>query len=284
MDISPKPHRHQPESADQAPDAVDAWLIAMRAQGLATRTTTERARVIRQAARTAGARPDELDPIAIQRLLAQTTAPGTRYAYYSILRAWHRWLTRTGRRADDPTAVIDPPRMPAGRPRPLTRDQLDHVLALDLHPDTRTKILLAAYAGLRAHEIAKIRGQDIDTRAGTLTVTGKGGRTDTLPLHPRIAAEAATRPGEAHWFPSPTRPSQPVTGKSVSRAISAALKRAGIDATAHQLRHTYATELLAAGADSRIVQTLMRHSSLATTARYLGVSTDQQRAAITALR
>ena len=284
MDTTPTNDPHPPAGHTQAPDAVDAWLIAMRAQGLATRTTTERARVIRQAARAAGTRPDELDPIAIQRFLAQATAPGTRYAYYSILRAWHRWLTRTGRRADDPTQLIDPPRMPAGHPRPLTRDQLDHVLALDLHPDTRTKILLAAYAGLRAHEIAKIRGQDIDTRAGTLTVTGKGGRTDTLPLHPRIAAEAASRPGEGYWFPSPTRPGRPVTGKSVTRAISAALRRAGVNATAHQLRHTFATELLASGADSRIVQTLMRHSSLATTARYLGVSTDQQRAAITALR
>lgn len=264
--------------------ALDAWARSMRAQGLSERTITERIRVITQLTTATGTDPADLTTSDAQHLLSAATTPGTRYAYYSILRAWHRWLIRTGRRADDPTEAIDRPRMPAGRPRPLTRAQLDHVLDLDLRPDTRAKILLAAYAGLRAHEIAKIRGEDIDTIANTLTITGKGGRTDVLPLHPRIAAEAATRPERGHWFPSPTHPGQPVTGKSVSRAISAALRSSGINATAHQLRHTFATELLAAGTDSRIVQTLMRHSSLATTARYLGVTPDQQSTAITTLR
>lgn len=255
----------------------------MRAKGLADRTITERTRIIRQIASITGAHPTTLTPADIEQFLTRASTPGTRYTYYSALRAWHRWLIRTNRRADNPTETIDRPRMPAGRPRPLTRAQLNHILYLDLHPDTRAKIILAAYAGLRAHEIAKIRGTDIDTIANTLTVTGKGGRTDVLPLHPRIAAEARQRPRKGYWFPSPTHPGQPVTGKSVSRVISAALRSSGINATAHQLRHTFATELLATGTDSRIVQTLMRHSSLATTARYLGVSPDQQHAAIGAL-
>lgn len=276
--------RH-PSTTDQSADPVDAWTIAMRAKGLAGRTITERARVIRQIASITGAHPTTLAPADIEQFLTRASTPGTRYTYYSALRAWCSWLIRTNRRTDNPTETIDRPRMPAGRPRPLTRAQLDRALAMPLHHDTRTKILLAAFQGLTVHEIAKIRGEDIDTIAHTLTVTGKGGRTDTLPLHPRIAAEAATRPERGHWFPSPTHPGQPVTGKSVSRVISAALRSSGMEgATAHQLRHTFATELLAAGTDSRIVQTLMRHEYLATTARYLGVSPDQQHAAIGALR
>ena len=149
--------------------------------------------------------------------------------------------------------------------------------------DTRTKILLASYAGLRIHEIAKLRGQDIDTAGGTLTVTGKGGRTDLLPAHPIILTQAANYPRKGHWFPSPTRPGQHVTAKTVGTVIARALRRAGIDATAHQLRHFFATSLLEAGVDSRIVQTLMRHASLATTGRYLGVTLTQQRAALDSL-
>lgn len=282
MDTSTTTSRH-PSAANQSTDPVDAWMIAMRAKGLADRTVTERARVIRQIASITGAHPTALTPANIERFLTRASSPSTRYTYYSALRAWCRWLIRTDRRTDDPTETIDRPRMPAGRPRPITRTQLDHVLAMPLHRDTRTKILLAAFQGLRVHEIAKIRGEDIDIIANTLTVTGKGGRTDVLPLHPRIAAEATTRPEHGYWFPSPTQPPRPVTSKSTGQVIADALHRANIQATAHQLRHTFATELLAAGTDSRIVQTLMRHSSLATTARYLGVSPDQQRTAITAL-
>ncbi|CED92446.1 tyrosine-type recombinase/integrase [Actinomyces succiniciruminis] len=283
MDTNTNTPNH-PSAADQITDPVDAWVLAMRARGLAPRTVTERARVIRQAAQTAATSPDELAPADIERFLARASTPGTRYTYYAVLRAWHRWLVRTGRRTDDPTEAVERPRMPAGRPRPISRAQLDRLLAMRLRPDTRTKILLAAYQGLRVHEIAKIRGEDIDTGAGTLTVAGKGGRVDTLPLHPRIAAEARQRPGEGYWFPSPYRAGESITGKSVGDVISAALHRAGIRASAHQLRHTFATQLLAAGVDSRVVQVLMRHASLATTARYLGVSPEQQHAAIGTLR
>jgi integrase/recombinase XerD len=282
MDTDTSTPRH-PFTASQCLDPIDAWVIAMRAKGLADRTVTERARVIRQIACAAGVHPDALTPADIERFLADAQSQGTRYTYYSALRAWCRWLTLTGRRADDPTEAVDRPRMPTGRPRPITRAQLDRLLSMRLRRDTRTKILLAAFQGLRVHEIAKIRGEDVDTDAGTLTVTGKGGRTDVLPLHPRIATEAAKHPKAGYWFESPTRPGQPVTGKGVGRAIADALHRSGVNATAHQLRHTFATELLAAGTDSRVVQVLMRHSSLATTARYLGVSPEQQRAAIATL-
>ncbi|AYD89166.1 hypothetical protein D5R93_02235 [Actinomyces lilanjuaniae] len=262
---------------------VDAWVTSMRAQGLADRTVAERARTVRQASRTAGTSPETITSSDIEAFLASSPSRGTRYARYSVLRAWSRWLVRTGRRSDDPTQAVARPRMPAGRPRPLTRSQLDHLLTSPLHPDTRTKVLLAAYQGLRVHEIARIRGEDIDTDAGTLTVTGKGGRTDTLPLHPRVAQEAAHRPERGYWFPSPTTPGEPVTGKSVSSAVGRALRSAGVRATAHQLRHFFATELLAGGADCRVVQTLMRHASLATTARYLAVTPTQQQQALRGL-
>lgn len=269
---------------DQDADPVGAWVIAMSAKGLASRTVTERARIVRQASQAVSTSPDKLMSADIERFLARASSQGTRYTYYTALRAWSRWLIRTGKRDVDPTETVERPRMPVGRPRPITRAQLDRLLAMPLRRDTQTKVLLAAFQGLRVHEVAKIRGEDIDPDTGTLTVTGKGGRTDTLPLHPRIAAEARVRPREGYWFPSPTRTGSPVTGRSVSDAISAALHRADVRASAHQLRHCFATELLRTGADSRVVQVLMRHASLATTARYLGVSPEQQQAAIGALR
>lgn len=271
--------------ADDAPDTlIDAWTLTMQAQGLSQATITERTRLIHQLARTTGTDPAALTPHTLTVFLANIDSPVTADAYYSIARAWCTWLVRAGHRDDDPTMRVPRPRVPPARPRPITRPQLDTLLATPLRQDTRTKILLAAYAGLRIHEIAKIRGEDIDPAGGTLTITGKGGRTDLLPAHPIILTQAASYPRKGHWFPSPTRPGQHVAAKTVGTVIARALRRSGIDATAHQLRHFFATSLLEAGVDSRIVQTLMRHASLATTGRYLGVTLAQQRQALTGLR
>lgn len=255
----------------------------MQGQGLSQRTITERVRVINQVTAATGADPAVLTPQAISAWLATLPSAATKNAYFTILRAWSKWLLQSDHRADDPTTRVPRPKTPAGHPRPVTDAQLDAVLALPLHQDTRTKIILAAYAGMRVHEIAKIKGEDISPVAGTITITGKGGRTDTLPAHQLILQQANLYPRHGLWFPSPKDPAVPVRAKTVSAAISAAFDRADAPATAHQLRHYFATSLLRAGTDSRVVQSLMRHESLATTGRYLAVDVDQQRAALSGL-
>lgn len=261
---------------------LHTWTSTMQGQGLSDRTIAERRRVIAQLARDTGTDPAALTAPTLSSWLATLPSAATRDAYYSITRAWTRWLILAGHRDDDPTIRVPRPRLPPAKPRPITDTQLATLLNLPLRRDTRTKILLAAYAGLRIHEIAKIRSTDVDQTAGTITITGKGNRTDTLPAHPLILNLATTYP-PGYWFPSPARPGQPVAARTVGTVISRALTRAGVDASAHQLRHYFATTLLKNGADSRVVQTLMRHSSLATTGRYLAVSTDQQREALNLL-
>lgn len=261
---------------------LHTWTSTMQGQGLSDRTIAERRRVIAQLARDTGTDPAALTAPTLSSWLATLPSAATRDAYYSITRAWTRWLILAGHRDDDPTIRVPRPRLPPAKPRPITDTQLATLLNLPLRRDTRTKILLAAYAGLRIHEIAKIRSTDVDQTAGTITITGKGNRTDTLPAHPLILNLATTYP-PGYWFPSPAKPGQPVAARTVGTVISRALTRAGVDASAHQLRHYFATTLLKNGADSRVVQTLMRHSSLATTGRYLAVSTDQQREALNLL-
>ena len=255
----------------------------MQGQGLSARTITERIRVINQITTATGTDPAALTPQAISAWLATLPSAATKNAYFTVLRAWCKWLVQSDHRSDDPTTRVPRPKTPAGHPRPVTDAQLDAVLALPLHQDTRTKIILAAYAGMRVHEIAKIKGEDISPVSDTITITGKGGRTDTLPAHQLILQQASYYPRRGPWFPSPRDPSVPVRAKTVSRVISDAFGRADAPATAHQLRHFFATSLLRAGTDSRVVQSLMRHESLATTGRYLAVNTDQQRAALSGL-
>ena len=255
----------------------------MQGQGLSARTIHERIRVITQIATTTGTDPAALTPQTISTWLATLPTAATKNAYFTILRAWSTWLVQSDHRADDPTTRVPRPKTPAGHPRPVTDAQLDAVLALPLRQDTRTKIILAAYAGMRVHEIAEIRGEDISPVAETITITGKGGRTDTLPAHQLILQQANLYPRRGLWFPSPKDPAVPVRAQTVSRVISDAFARADAPAPAPQLRHYFATSLLRAGTDSRVVQSLMRHESLATTGRYLAVNTDQQRTALSGL-
>lgn len=266
---------------DDAPALlVEAWKASMEGQGLSSRTITERIRVINQVTAATGTDPAALTPQAISAWLATLPSAATKNAYFTVLRAWCKWLVQSDHRVDDPIARVPRTKTPAGHPRPVTDAQLDAVLALPLRQDTRTKIILAAYAGMRVHEIAKIKGEDISPVAGTITITGKGGRTDTLPAHQLILQQANYCPRRGLWFPSPKDPAVPVRAKTVSRIISDAFNRADAPATAHQLRHFFATSLLRAGIDSRVVQSLMRHESLATTGRYLAVDADQQRTAL----
>lgn len=207
---------------------------------------------------------------------------GSRSNYYRVLRAWYLWLRRRGLRADIPTDLMRAPKQPIGIPRPVSTGEFERVLAVCNRRRTRAMVLLAAYEGLRAHEIAKVRGEDV--RGGRLRVIGKGEVDDSVPLHPAVAALAGEFPASGWWFPSYDYPGEPVTSGNVSAVISGAFKRAGVAATAHQLRHWFGTQSLrSSGGNVRVAQVLLRHASLATTQIYTRVENDEATAAVLAL-
>jgi integrase/recombinase XerD len=207
----------------------------------------------------------------------------TRYQYRSVLRQWYGWLIKKGYRVDNPVDQLPRIRATRGLPRPISTDQLGQALNSGrFYSRTRTMILLAAYEGLRAHEIAQFRGEQI--RGGRLWIVGKGDEEYSLPVHALIAAEAQAYPRIGLWFTSPTDRSQPITAKNVSNVVGKALRRADVDATCHQIRHWYGTHALrAAGGNLRVAQELLRHASPATTAIYTLVDDLELRAAIDAL-
>lgn len=261
-------------------DLIAEWELWMRSQGLSPRTIGERTRIVHQAAREMGVEAASFTPRTIQAWLAGHAHATTRVTYYSAVAAWSQWLVRLEHRVDDPTMKVPRPKAPKGRPRPVATAHLNAVLELDLATETRTKFLLAAYAGLRASEIAAIQGRWVDLVAGTLRVIGKGGSDEIVPLHPVLAREAQIYPRRGYWFPSPERPGEHVRAASVTNVISDAFSRVGVDATAHQIRHWFATTLISEGVDVRVVQELMRHKSLNTTAIYTEVADAARREAI----
>lgn len=166
----------------------------------------------------------------------------------------------------------------AGRnlPRPLTDVQVREVLDTATGR-TRAYVLLGLLAGLRAHEVAKIAGQDVSRES--IYVLGKGGQSAYVPTHPVLWELAQEYPQRGWWFPSP-RTDGPVTPSAVSLAVGKLFRRLGIEGSHHRLRHTYGTRLLRAGANVRVVQTLMRHESLMSTQVYTAVTDDERSEAI----
>lgn len=225
-----------------------------------------------------GATADELK----EWIFRDGWSQATRQTYYGAVKAFFTWACNPhDPRLDfDPTALLPRPTTPRGIPRPVTDAQLEQILSTAAEPYL-TWSLLAAYAGLRAIEIAGLRREHI-TQEGLHVVRGKGGRPGLLPTHPAIWEAVRDLPaGPIAW----TKGGSPASDAYVS--IYAAmyfrhnLKMPGVGL--HRLRHWYGTSIYKATKDIRRTQELLRHASPSTTAIYTLVSSEERLAAIQTL-
>ncbi|AIT14544.1 tyrosine integrase [Mycobacterium phage Tapioca] len=264
---------------------LDDWEIWQTAQRLSRRTIDERLRVIHLLHAETGVQPMKIRATDLVRWIAdhEDWSDSTACTYTSYLSAWFKWLQLTDRREDNPMVKVGAPRLPDRQPRPVSDADVVALLQTRMWTSTRRMILLALLAGLRVHEIAKIRGEDIDMSARVLWVKGKGKRLRSVPLHPLLIEMASEMPAAGYWFPMRGHEGEHILSKSVSDIIGRTMKRAGVRGTPHCLRHWYATTLLDNGTDIRVVQELLRHKSIATTQIYTKVPEGRMHDAITSL-
>lgn len=146
-------------------------------------------------------------------------------------------------------------------------------------------ILILLRLGLRRGEVAGLRLEDIDWRAGELVVVGKGGRLDRLPL-PADVGEAIAgylsrgRPASdlRQVFLQARAPFEPIAAGTVASTVRRACRRAGIvEVGSHRLRHTVACEMVAARVPLTEIAQVLRHRSLQSTAIYARVDVDTLR-------
>lgn len=262
---------------------VGEWALWQQAGRRAKRTVEERCRVIGLFLSELGIEPLASKPMDIARWMSHHDewSQSTAATYYSYLMSWHKWLVMMDYRSDNPMHKTQTPRRPERSPRPVADSELIALMRVRVHRRTKVMILLAALAGMRVAEIARVEGQDIDLDANRIHVLGKGSKKAWIPLHPLLREVAETMPRTGYWFPgNRRRPGEHIRAKSVSDIIGQAMKRAGARGTPHSLRHWYATTLLDDGADLRTVQELMRHSSIQTTQVYTQVPDRRRSAAV----
>lgn len=268
-------------------EALEMFIDYQRAQNLAATTIRNRRSILTTVARKTGSLVD-CDVFTLRRYIGRDEAvsPGTRRTERGALIAFYTFLHEEGLRADNPTTKLPIVRVPMGKPRPFSREQIDAMLNSGAYTKTRAMILLGYYQGFRVSSIARVHGNDIDLLGRTIATTVKGGENHRLPLHDVIAALATTMPVDDYWFPARDGSGGHVRPSSVTDLITKAKIRAGIldpKLTPHSLRHAFGTDLVESGVDIRVVQELLVHAHLSTTQIYTGVSDRLKQEGITSL-
>jgi site-specific recombinase XerD len=193
----------------------------------------------------------------------------------SRLRGFVAWLVRNRHVARDFTSGLHGPRMPQVVPRGLDQGSVRAAL-VESCPDTRARVMvvLMVQEGLRCCEVSRLQVGDLNLRAGSILVRGKGSKERVLPLSAESAE--AIRDYLAAWpakagpvVRSYNHPKRGISPAYVSWLVTRYLRDAGVEATAHALRHTAATDMLVSGAHLRDVQKALGHAHLTSTERYL---------------
>ncbi|WP_240095767.1 site-specific tyrosine recombinase XerD [Thermomonas flagellata] len=295
--------RQLPPLAEADAAAIEAFLDAVWAEhGLAAASLAAYRRDLAGLARfrpgLRGLQREDLYAFLAQRTRAGYAARSNA-RLLSSLRAFYADLRRRGLRADDPTALLQPPRLPRSLPRALTEAQVEALLqAADAGSidglRTRAMLELMYACGLRVSELVGLPATALNLRQGVLRVQGKGGRERLVPLgeearhwlerylaHARPALLAGLRdPARAQALFVDAR-GQPLTRQALWALIKRQAAAAGIDPariSPHGLRHSFATHLLNRGADLRALQLLLGHSSLSTTQIYTLIAREQLKA------
>ena len=201
------------------------------------------------------------------------------WAYYKQVLAALRFLYRHVLRQGEVVEDVRGPRPEKRLPVVLSKDEVARFFKAIPSLKHRTILMLAYGAGLRIGEAVQVRVSDIDRQRKVLRVQqGKGKKDRYTVLSPALLEMLdrycwAARPEDLLFT---TRfKDRPITDSTVQRVCIQAQKDAGLDkrVSPHTLRHSFATHLLEAGTDLRVIQVLLGHASPKTTAIYTHVST-----------
>jgi len=199
-----------------------------------------------------------------------------------------RFLFRVTLRRLDLAAEIYHIREPQKIPLVMSPDETRRLLAVASSFKVRVLLSLGYGCGLRAGEVVRLKVKHIDKAQKIIRIEQSKGRKDrhvmlspeTLDLlrqwwRARPPAYDARTPVEERWLFPGRKPGKPMTTRQLSRLFHEAADAAGIkkSVTLHALRHSFATHLLERGTDIRIIQALLGHDKLDTTARYTRVAT-----------
>lgn len=255
---------------------LDTHLAHLRLRSLAPGTIRNRHLALRRLARYLAIDPSDLTTVTREQLDSWqhsivSMSPRYRASYISHVFAFYSWLAKAEIIEENTAAILVKPKVSRGLPHPIAESDLQFAL-LDAPERLRLMLFLAAFAGLRAMEIAFLTREQVRDTAEPpmLWIVGKGNKERLVPLSDLMLTELRVHglPSRGYVFPrgdglpgcnSPAR---------VSQICNAYLHGRGVAESLHSLRHRFGTRLYQLSTDLRMVQEVMGHSDPATTAGY----------------
>jgi site-specific recombinase XerD len=267
----------------------------MRMRQLSPKTQHHYLRAVQQFAGFLGRSPDTATAEDLRRyqlhLVDGGTSPVSLNAAITALKFFFAITTDQA----ELMARMQPVRVPRTLPVVLSREEVARLIAAAENLKHQTALSVAYGAGLRASEVVALKVADIDSQRMTLRIErGKGRKDRYAMLSPVLlerlrvwwrTARAQGKMPDGGWLFPGLDPIDPLSTRQLNRAIHAAAEAARIDkrVSMHTLRHSFATHLLEQKVDIRVIQVLLGHKKLETTALYAQVATDLLREVVSPL-
>ncbi len=223
-----------------------------------------------------------------QKMAARSTA-----RCLSCLRGFYRHWVRENLIQEDPTALVENPKLGRPLPKSLTEEDVEKLLAapdistaLGLRDRTMLEVIYAS--GLRVSELVSLSLHQVNLRQGVVRVFGKGSKERLVPLGEEALAWLSryirdSRPellnGRQSDVLFPSNRGTEMTRQTFWHRLRQAAFKAGVEKplSPHTMRHAFATHLLNHGADLRVVQVLLGHSDLSTTQIYTHIASSRMK-------
>ena len=219
--------------------------------------------------------------------------PTSQARILSGVRSFYRYLLLDGYIDNDPTELLESPRLGEHLPEVLSTeevDQLEDSIDLSTNEGHRNRAIIEVLfsCGLRVSELVNLKYSDLFLEEGYLRVMGKGSKERLVPISERAIHELdnwrsvrnlmVIKPGEEDYVFLNRRGAH-LTRTMILIMIKRQAEAAGIAKTIspHTLRHSFATALLEGGADLRVIQALLGHESIGTTEIYTHIDTSTLR-------
>jgi site-specific recombinase XerD len=267
----------------------------MRMRKLSPKTQSAYIRAVRQLARFLGRSPDTASVEDLRRYQLHLVDHGVSPISLNAAITGLKFFFEVTLGNSELMVKMQPVRVPRTLPVVLSREEVARLIAATGNLKHQTALSVAYGAGLRASEVVALKVCDIDSQRMTLRIEqGKGHRDRYAMLPPVLlerlrvwwrVARAQGKMLDGGWLFPGLNPVESLSTRQLNRAVHVAAKSAQIDkrVSMHTLRHSFATHLLEQKVDIRVIQVLLGHKKLETTALYTQVATDLLREVISPL-
>ena len=262
-------------------------IADMKGRNLGPASQTSHLRACKRFAAWLKRSPDTATPDDVKYFQEHLIESGTSICTRNQTMTGVKFLFRVTLRRHDLVAEIFSLKEPVKVPLVLSKQEVKRILAMA--PSLKAKVMLSlAYGcGLRAGEVVRLKVGDIDSAQNIIRIVQAKGRKDRNVMLPEDILgllrdwwkERPTSQDKAiardHRLLFPGYGGKHLSSRQISRLFKKAARAAGIikPVTLHTLRHSFATHLLERGVDIRVIQALLGHTKLTTTARYASVAT-----------